>query len=247
MLLTGKNAVVTGSLKGIGKKTVEVLAEHGANVWACAQGFDLEFEQFCTDLAQRTGSWIKPIYFDLTNTDQIREGLKSIASDRQAVDVLVNVAGLTKDALFQMSSMDQIRLVFEVNYFSQIYISQYITKLMVRKKSGSVINISSISGLDGNYGQLAYSSSKAAWIGATRTMSRELAVQGVRVNALAPGVIDTEMNATVPSQTIANHIKNMSIKRMGSSSEVAHVILFLASDLSRHITGQILRIDGGMR
>lgn len=247
MLLSEKNAVVTGCLRGIGKKTLETFAEQGANVWACAQHADEEFEKFCVDLAQRTGTWIKPVYFDFTDTDAIKAGLKAIISDKQPVDVLVNVAGFTKDAIFHMTSMEQLKLIFEVNYFSQILISQYITKLMVKQKRGSVINIASISGLDGSYGQLAYSSSKAALIGATRTLSRELAQHGIRVNAIAPGVIDTDMNAVVPENVIAGHLKGMSIQRMGSSSEVANAILFLASDLSGYMTGQIIRVDGGMK
>jgi len=171
MLLSKKNAVVTGCLRGIGKKTLETFAVQGANVWACAQHKDEEFEKFCAELAQRTGTWIKPVYFDLTDTDTIKAGLKSILSDKQPVDVLVNVAGFTKDAIFHMTSMEQLKLIVEVNYFSQIFITQYITKLMVRQKSGSVINIASISGLDGSPGQLAYSSSKAALIGATALLN----------------------------------------------------------------------------
>jgi 3-oxoacyl-[acyl-carrier protein] reductase len=247
MLLNGKNAVVTGCLRGIGKKTLETFAEHGANVWACAQHADEEFEKYCVELALRTGTWIKPVYFDFTNTDAIKAGLKAIVSDKQPVDVLVNVAGFTKDAIFHMTSMEQLKLIFEVNYFSQILITQYITKLMVRQKRGSVINIASISGIDGSHGQLAYSSSKAALIGATRTISRELAQHGIRVNAIAPGVIDTDMNAVVPENIIAGHVKGMSIPRLGSSSEVAGAILFLASDLSSYMTGQIIRVDGGMK
>jgi len=247
MLLTGKNAVITGCLRGIGKKTLETFAEQGANVWACAQHADEEFEKYCAELALRTGTWIKPIYFDFTNTDDIKAGLKAIVSDKQPVDVLVNVAGFTKDAIFHMTSMEQLKLIFEVNYFSQILITQYITKLMMRQKRGSVINIASISGIDGSHGQLAYSSSKAALIGATRTISRELAQHGIRVNAIAPGVIDTDMNAVVPANIIAGHVKGMSIQRMGGSSEVANAILFLASDLSSYMTGQIIRVDGGMK
>lgn len=247
MLLSNKNAVVTGCLRGIGKKTLETFAEQGSNVWACAQHVDEEFEQFCVSLAQRTGVWIKPVYFDFTDTDAIKAGLKAIMLDKQPVDVLVNVAGFTKDAIFHMTSMEQLKLIFEVNYFSQILITQYITKLMLRQKRGSVINIASISGMDGSSGQLAYSSSKAALIGATRTMSRELAQQGIRVNAIAPGVIDTDMNAVVPESVLAGHIKSISIQRMGSSNEVANAILFLASDLSNYMTGQIIRVDGGMK
>ena len=112
MLLSGQNAVVTGCLRGIGKKTLEVFAEQGGNVWACAQQVDEEFEKFCAELAKRTGTWIKPIYFDLTDTDAIKAGLKAIMSDKQPIDVLVNVAGFTKDAIFHMTSMEQLKLVF---------------------------------------------------------------------------------------------------------------------------------------
>jgi 3-oxoacyl-[acyl-carrier protein] reductase len=118
---------------------------------------------------------------------------------------------------------------------------------MLRNKSGTVINIASISGLDGSHGQLAYSSSKAALIGATKTISRELAEHGIRVNAISPGIIDTEMNSVVPEGIISKHLQAMSIRRMGSSCEVANAILFLASDLSKYVTGQIIRVDGGMK
>ena len=247
MLLSNKNAVITGCLRGIGKKTLEIFAEEGANVWACAQHSDKEFEGFCASLAQRTGTWIKPVYFDFTDTDAVKAGLKTIMLDKQPVDILVNVAGFTKDAIFHMTSMEQLRLIFEVNYFSQILITQYITKLMLRHKSGAVVNIASISGIDGSSGQLAYSSSKAALIGATRNMSRELAQHGIRVNAIAPGVIDTDMNAVVPENVLAGHIKGMSIQRMGSGLEVANAILFLSSALSGYMTGQVIRVDGGMK
>lgn len=247
MLLSGKNAVVTGCLRGIGKQTLEAFAKNGANVWACAQQPDESFEFFCLQLADRTGTWIKPIYFDFTDKEELKTGLKSILSDKEPIDILVNVAGFTKDSLFHMTSMDQLKLVFEVNYFSQVLVTQYITKVMVKQKRGSVINIASTSGLDGGSGQLAYSSSKAAIIGATKTLSRELAAQGIRVNAIAPGVIDTNMNAIVPEQILTDRIKGMSIKRMGNPNEVANAIVFLASDLSSYMTGQVIRVDGGMK
>jgi 3-oxoacyl-[acyl-carrier protein] reductase len=247
VMLKEKNAVITGCQKGIGKKTLEIFASNGANLWACAQTPDESFEKFCLDLAKRTNTWIKPIYFDFLNSDSIKAGLKQISSDKQPIHILANIAGLTKDALFHMTSMDTLKLVFEVNFFAQIAISQYITKIMMRQKQGSVINVSSTSAIDGSHGQLAYSSSKAALIGATKTMSRELAAHGIRVNAIAPGVIDTHMNSTVPPHVIEKHIKSMSIPRLGSSDEVANTILFLASDLSRYVTGQIIRIDGGMK
>jgi 3-oxoacyl-[acyl-carrier protein] reductase len=246
MLLTGKNAVITGCLKGIGRSTLETIAINGSNVWACALAPDEEFEIFCQDLANENNVWIKPVYFDLSDHEQIKTALKQIASDKQPINILVNIAGMTKDALFHMIPMDQMKLIFEVNFFAQMYITQFITKLMVRQKVGSVVNISSISALDGSYGQLSYSASKAAIIGATKTLSIELADKGVRVNALAPGVIDTDMVKAVPEDIIMKRINQISLKRLGHVDEVSKAVLFLASDLSDYISGQVIRIDGGI-
>ena len=246
-MLNGKNVIVTGALQGIGKVTVETFAAQGANIWACALQPSQEFEEFCYDLSAKHGVWIKPIYFNLLNQDEIKAAIKSIQSDKQPIDGLVNIAGMAKDALFNMVSMDTIKQVFEINFFSQIYLSQFVTKLMLRNGKGSIVFVSSISALDGNVGQLAYSSSKAALIGAMRTMSKELAAKGIRVNAIAPGVIDTDMNKVVPAEVIAEKVKKMDIKRLGTPEEVANTLAFLISDYSNYVTGQVLRIDGGIR
>lgn len=247
-MLSGKNIVITGTLQGIGRATLEYCANNGANIWACAQLQTEEFENFCQELEVACHVRIKPIYFDLLNPDEIKNAVKSIQSDKEPVDGLVNIAGMAKDAIFHMVSMETMKQVFEVNFFSQILFSQYITKLMLRNPNpSSVIFVSSISAIDGNVGQLAYSSSKAALIGAMKTMSKELASKGIRVNAIAPGVIDTDMNKVVPQEIIDAKIKTMDIKRMGQASEVASTIAFLVSNLSRHITGQVIRIDGGIK
>lgn len=247
-MLSGKNVVITGTLQGIGKAALEFFASNGANVWACAQYFSEEFQFFCKTLEQKHSVWVKPIYFDLASAEEMKAAVKTIQSDKKPVDALVNVAGMTRDALFHMVTMESMKKIFEVNFFAQIAFSQYITKLMLRNpNSSSVIFVSSISAVDGNVGQLAYGSSKAALIGAMKTMSKELASKGIRVNAIAPGVIDTSMNQEVPREVIEEKIKMMDIKRLGKPSEVASVLAFLASDLSKHITGQLIRIDGGMK
>ena len=247
MILNNKNAIITGCIQGIGKATLEEFAKNGANIWACALEYNDAFETYCKELSEEYNVWIKPVYFNLLNQDEIKIGLKQIASDKLPIDILVNIAGMTKDAITHMVTMEQMKLIFEINFFSQIYLTQFVTKLMIRQGYGSVVNTSSISAIDGSYGQLSYSSSKAALIGATKTLSKELASKGIRVNAIAPGVISTDMNKIVPDNIIQENIKKMKIKRLGNAHEVAKTILFLASDLSNYITGQIIRIDGGIK
>ncbi len=145
-----------------------------------------------------------------------------------------------------MTTMASMRRVFEINFFSQMLVSQYVSKLMVRQKSGTIINVSSITAIDGNVGQTSYSASKAALIGATKTLASELAEYNIRVNAIAPGIIQTDMTAAIPAQTFEKLCSRIPMGRAGLPSEVAGVMLFLASDLSSYVTGQVLRIDGGI-
>jgi 3-oxoacyl-[acyl-carrier protein] reductase len=145
-----------------------------------------------------------------------------------------------------MTAMASMKRVFEINFFAQMQISQFASKLMVRQKSGSIIFVSSITALDGNPGQTSYSSSKAALLGATKTLATELAEHNIRVNAIAPGVIQTDMTAALPAQTYERLCARIPMKRAGLPSEVAGVMLFLASELSNYVTGQVLRIDGGI-
>ena len=246
MILSGKTAVITGCLQGIGRATMDVFAQNGANVFACCQYETEEFINHIKELSKENQVEIIPIYFDLMDDTSIKQAAREIQKEKKPIDVLVNIAGMTQDALFQMVTMDQMKTVFQVNYFSQIMFSQYIIKLMLRIGSGSVINISSISALDGNPGQLVYASSKAAMIAATKTMSAELAPKGIRVNAVAPGVIDTAMTAIVPQEAMERLMSKSNIKRVGMPAEVANVIMYLASDLSSFVTGQTIRVDGGI-
>lgn len=246
MVLQGKNAVITGCLKGIGRSTLELFAKNNANIWACSQNKDDEFENYCQDLASQCDVRITPVYFDLLNPDEMKEAVHFIRSSKEEIDILVNIAGMTHDSLFHMTSMEQMKKVFEVNFFSQILLTQYITKQMVRQKSGSVINVSSISAIDGNPGQISYTASKAAIIGATKTLSSELASSGIRVNAIAPGLIKTDMTVNLPQDVIDRLMMKSDVKHMGLPEEVAEVIVFLASDMASYITGQIIRVDGGI-
>ena len=245
-MLQGKNAVVTGCMRGIGLETMRCFAEHGANIWACAQHEDETFLQEVAALQEQYGVWIRPIYFDLLDEVQIKAGVKAIMQDKKPVDILVNIAGMTHNALSHRTTMDAIRKVFAVDFFSQMLASQMITKLMLRNGGGSVVSVSSITGLDGNPGQVAYAAAKGALISATKTMAKELGANKIRVNAVAPGVIDTAMTQALTEEQRNELLRPADLPRLGTPREVANVIAFLASDRASYITGQIVRIDGGI-
>ncbi|MDR3355131.1 MAG: SDR family oxidoreductase [Synergistaceae bacterium] len=246
MLLEGKTAVITGCLQGIGRAALEIFAENGADVFACCQREDERFTRDIANLSVTCGVSITPVYFDLLDEEAVKNGARFIQKSKKSVDILVNVAGANFDALFHMVTMEQLKRTFTINFFSQVLFTQYITRLMLKHGSGSVINISSIAALDGNPGQLSYASSKAAIIAATKTMSEELGPKGIRVNALAPGVIKTEMTDAMPDDVRSRMISRSELKRIGLPDEVAGVILYLASDLSKYVTGQVIRVDGGI-
>ncbi len=246
MLLKGKNAVITGCLKGIGRATLDAFAENGANIWACCQMPTIEFEGHISRLAQVNCVWIEPLYFDLLEQEQIKTAMKSIVTAKRPVDALVNIAGVTHNALFHMTTIEKFKEVFEIDFFSQMLITQQLTKVMIRQRSGSVVSVVSVAGLDGNPGQIAYSAAKAALVGATRTLAAELGGFGIRVNAVAPGVIQTDMTAALPQEKLDELVSGSKLQRVGLPEEVAQTLVFLASDESAYITGQVIRVDGGM-
>ena len=247
-MLSGKNIVITGCLQGIGRETLRVFAENGANIFACAYKQLDEFEDLCKELAAKNNVNITPVYFDMMNNNEIKDAAKIIQAAKVEIHGLVNIAGINKDAFFSMVTYQDLLDTFQVNFFSQIILSQYIVKLMQRKKTqGSIVFTSSISALDGNEGQLSYAASKAALIGAMRTMALELGKTGIRVNAIAPGVIKSPMTDKLSEELIEKKINTMDIPRLGEAEEVANLCMFLMSDLSSHISGQVIRVDGGIR
>ena len=246
MLLKDKNAIITGCAQGIGKAMLETFAANGANVWACARVKTDEFEAHAKALSEKYHIEIWPVYFDMTDHDQLKIAVKSITSTKRPVDILVNNAGITYNALFLMSTMAKLREVFEVNFFSQFLLSQYIAKTMMRQKKGSIINISSSAAIDGNAGRSVYGASKAAVICATRAMAAELGEYGVRVNSIAPGITKTSMLTSMTDKVIQDTILQSDMKRPGNPDDIANAALFLASDMSSYVTGQVLRVDGGL-
>lgn len=245
-MLKGKTAVITGCLQGIGNETMREFARNRCNVFACSYRQTQEFESEIQELEEKYQVKIVPVYFDMSDNDAIKAAAREIQKAKMPIDILVNVAGITRDAIFQMVTMEQMQETFQVNFFSQILFSQYIVKLMLRNGKGSVVFTSSITGMDGNGGQLAYGASKAAVISAMKTMSEELGPKGIRVNAIAPGVIKTPMTDVLDADIVERKLEKSKLHRIGTPKEVADVILFLASDLSDYITGQVVRIDGGI-
>ncbi len=246
MLLKDKNIIITGSARGIGNVILETFAANGANVWACARTKTEEFEDNAHALSEKYHVEIWPVYFDLVDHDQLKTAVKSITSAKRTVDALVNNAGVTYNALFLMSPITKMHEVFEVNFFSPFVFTQYIAKTMIRQKKGSIINISSSAGIDGNAGRSVYGASKAAVICATKAMAAELGEFGVRVNSIAPGITQTSMISSMTDKVIQDTILQTDMKRIGNPHDIANTALFLASDKSSYLTGQVIRVDGGL-
>lgn len=245
-LLEGKTIIVTGTAKGMGKTMIEKFAVNGANVIAHARKNTAEHKEFCDELAKKNGIQMMPLYFDLTDTVQMKNAVKKIRNTKLSIDGLVNNAGITYNALFQMTNMEEVRNEMEVNFFAPFLFTQYISKLMMRNKKGSIVNISSSAALDGNSGKSAYGASKAALLTTTLCISEELAASGIRANVVCPGVTETDMIGTMPEYILDIQKEATFLKKLGSTSDIANTVLYLLSDYSSYITGQVFRVDGGV-
>jgi len=245
--LVGKTSVITGCARGMGKCMLELFAQNGSNVFACVRTQTIEFVNYCKTLEEENGVHILPLFFDMTDREEMKSAVKRIMSEKIPVDILVNNAGITYNSLFQMSTMEKMQEVFDVNFFSPFLFTQYIAKLMLKNKKGSIVNISSSAGIDGNSGRSVYGASKAALICATKAIAAELGDSGIRANAIAPGITKTDMLSSMTEEVIRETIQQTDMKRAGEVSDIAKVALFLASDLSSYITGQVFRVDGGLK
>ena len=247
MLIQNKTAVITGCNKGIGKKILEVFSANGATIFACVRNVSEEFKTFANEMEKEFNNKIIPIQFDLNDEDQVKKAASNILSSNSPIDILVNNAATIYTALFQMTSIKKLKETFETDFFSQTLFTQYILKSMIKKKSGSILYISSSSALDGNEGRSAYSSAKAAIIAQAKALSREVGMYNIRVNAIAPGLTDTDMMKENTPKEIVNEVASRtSLRRIANPQEIANAALFLSSDLSSYITGQVIRVDGGM-
>ena len=246
-MLKKKNAIITGARRGIGRATVEVFAKYGANVWACARKPDTDFEQDMKNIAEKYDIQIWPVYFDVVDNEQVKQAIQAIRKQKIMVDALVNVAGIAEvSTSFQMTPLDKMKRVFDVNFYAVTLLIQYVSRLMTKQNSGSIVNIASIAGLDGTPAQYEYAASKAAIIGGTKNLAREFAGNNIRVNSVAPGMIETDMGAQIDEALKNEILSKTMMKRMGKPEEIANVAAFLASDLSSYMTGQVIRVDGGI-
>ena len=245
-LLHNKVAIITGANRGIGKSIVETFAENGATIIACVRTLNSDTESWMKSVEERFNVPVTPVLVDLSDDESVKDLVKKIILISKKVDILVNNAGIASGALFQMTTISELRKVFEINFFSQIVISQGISRIMSRNKSGSIINLASTSAFIADPGTLAYGSSKSAFARATKSMATELGPMGIRVNALAPSVTKTDMFDQMSADARDSLIESSALKRCAEPQDIANVALFLASDLSLYVTGQVIRVDGGI-
>lgn len=241
-LLEGKVAFITGCSRGIGRAVMERFAQEKAVVYANTRNVG-DIDSISEELSNSYETKIVPCYFDIRDKNAIKEYVMKIKAEQGKLDVLVNNAGIMKDALIEMVDDTTLQDTFDINVFSMIYMTQMALKLMKRGAGGSIINLSSIVGVRGSAGKTVYAASKGAVANLTMTWARELVKNNIRVNALAPGKIDTDMYRIIGEDKAG--INEVGMKRLGKPEEVANAVLFLASDLSSYITGEIIGVNGG--
>lgn len=239
--LKGKTALITGCNRGIGKAIMVAFLREGASVIACTRAVN---DGLLAMYKEMPGTII-PVAIDLADEASIKRGMKE-ATSLGAIDILVNNAGIARFAPFVMSKMDDFKNMMQVNFFGHVLITQYVVKNMLKQKRGSIINLSSVSGLDAKAGNSAYGASKAAIASLTRTLSKELAKINIRVNAIAPGFVETDMSTKITKGYLEQAVSQISLGRLANVDEIAQLTIFLASDEASYITGQIIRIDGGL-
>lgn len=244
--MINKNVFITGANGGIGKALVTSFAKRKANVWACIVADDADFREYAGNLAKENGVTIETIVCDITDFNAVKNIVMDIRKTKRDIDVLVNNAGILKEALLQMTSMDSARKMFEVNFFAPFYLSQMISKLMMRQEDGgAIVNVSSVAALDGVEGQTIYGATKAALYSMTKSMAKELGKYKIRANCVAPGVTETPLIADMKPDVLSREADTTYLKRLAQPQDIADAVVFLASDEARYVTGQILRVDGG--
>lgn len=243
--LEGRVAIVTGGTRGIGRAVVYELAREGVKVALCGTREEVAREAART-LSDEHGVEACGYGVDVADRQAIDGMVESVNERFGRVDILVNNAGITRDGLVLRMKDEDFDDVLRVNLGGIFGFTRAVSRLMLRQRSGSIVNLSSVVGLTGNSGQSNYAASKAGILGFTRSVARELASRGIRVNAVAPGFIETDMTRQLPETKREELARNIPLHRLGSPEDVARVVCFLASDVSAYITGQVIQVDGGM-
>lgn len=241
-----KTLFITGCNRGIGKAMVELFAKNEHNIIVCNRNQDDEFDAFCEGLQKEYGIDIQKYYADLSDEQSIKDFLSQLLKSKPKIDVMINNAGVVDKGLLQMTPIQKIRDVFQINFFAHVQLIQGISRLMMRQKSGVIINMASIGGIDAYPAYVSYGCSKAAVIYLTKTLAQEFAPYGIRVNALAPSMVKTRMQEQMGEEANEEIMRRTALKRNAEPDEIAKLALFVASDDSAFITGQIIRIDGGL-
>lgn len=240
-----KTAIVTGGSKGIGKAICVRLAKDGFNI-AFSYNSNPELAEETAKLCESVGVKVKPYKVDVADSTACKEWTEEVQTEFGSVDVLVNNAGITKDGLLMKMKDEDLDAVLDVNLKGSFYMMREASKIMLKQKSGKIVNISSVVGVMGNAGQVNYSATKAGVIGMTKSLARELAGRRINVNAVAPGMIETDMTKAMSDKAREAVIAGIPFKEMGKPEEIASVVSFLAGEDSNYITGQVICADGGM-
>ncbi len=244
-LLEGKTAIITGASRGIGRGIAEVFAAHGANI-AFTYSSSVEAAQKLENELKAKGVKAKGYQSDAANYEEAQKLAEEVVNEFGSIDILVNNAGITKDNLLMRISEEDFDKVIEVNLKSVFNMTKAVQRTMLKQRKGSIINMSSVVGVKGNAGQSNYAASKAGMIGFTKSIALELGSRNIRCNAIAPGFIETEMTAVLDEKIVQGWRDNIPLKRGGTPEDVANACVFLASDMSAYVTGQVLNVDGGM-
>ena len=246
MNLAGRIALVTGGSRGIGRATVLALGGQGAYVVINYRGNQAAAEDTLAALTAGSSGAGELCRFDVTDENQIEAAVKKIVDRHRKIDILVNNAGITADSLLIRMKADDWDQVIATNLKGTVFCAKTVTRVMLRQSYGRIINLSSIVGQTGNAGQAVYAASKAAILGFTKALAREVAARGITVNAVAPGFIETDMTAGLPAKLREESLRSIPLGRFGTCDEVAQAIAFLSGPAAGYITGQVIGINGGM-